>query len=317
MPVSAKRSNPVCHGRFPGLENFGRRFRVQRLLLIAVLGVVAAWSGLALAMDCRRGADHYARAKAAGDRQASIEWLQRSIAVCPNFNAWYMLGRLYSEKGRFDPAIHAFAQARTVAGSAQSEALALGRQGEVLSQAGQGHRALRALEVAYQFHPPPVPDWLAAALRKARLRSHREIMAAAEIASFFDPGDVIGKHGRFTVRPAVNLPVHFEFDRADLNASGSRQVLELGRALSGANLHQASFLLVGHTDKRGSRAYNQILSEKRAHTVKMALERRFPTLIGKLKATGRGETHLLYDGDDETDHMLNRRVKITLISYSN
>jgi outer membrane protein OmpA-like peptidoglycan-associated protein len=80
-------------------------------------------------------------------------------------------------------------------------------------------------------------------------------------------------------------------------------------------MRQAAFVLVGHTDKRGSRTYNQMLSERRARTVKMALERRFPTLIGKLKATGRGETQLLYDGDDETDHMLNRRVKITLIRY--
>ena len=111
----------------------------------------------------------------------------------------------------------------------------------------------------------------------------------------------------------MNLPVHFEFDRADLNARGSRQVLELGRALSGPNMRQAAFLLVGHTDKRGSRAYNQVLSERRAHTVKMELERQFPALIGKLQATGRGEAQLLYDGNDETDHMLNRRVKITLI----
>ena len=76
---------------------------------------------------------------------------------------------------------------------------------------------------------------------------------------------------------------------------------------------QSSFLLVGHTDKRGARRYNQVLSEKRARTVKRELERQFPSLIGQLKAAGRGETQLLYDGDDETDHRLNRRVKVTLI----
>ncbi|MDJ0885476.1 MAG: OmpA family protein [Desulfobacterales bacterium] len=140
-------------------------------------------------------------------------------------------------------------------------------------------------------------------------------MAAADIVAWLDPGDAIGTNGRFSVRPAVNLPVHFEFDRADLNARGSRQVLELGRALSKTTMRQAAFLLVGHTDKRGSRAYNQILSERRAETVKTELERRFPSLIGKLQAAGRGETQLLYDGDDKTDHLLNRRVKITLISH--
>ena len=114
----------------------------------------------------------------------------------------------------------------------------------------------------------------------------------------------------------MNLPVHFEFDRADLNARGNRQVLELGRTLSQATMRPAAFLLVGHTDKRGPRAYNQILSERRAETVKAELERRFPSLSGKLQAAGRGETQLLYDGDDETDHLLNRRVRITLVPQS-
>jgi outer membrane protein OmpA-like peptidoglycan-associated protein len=274
--------------------------------------MVAIWTGLAPAMDCRRGAADYERAKAADDRQQGIEWLQRSLAACPNFNAWYMLGRLYTEEGRLDPAAHAFDQARTVATTSQLEALALGRQGEIFSRAGRRPEALRALEAAHQFHPPPAPDWLEASLRTVRIQLHREIMAADDIASWLDPGD---QSGRFAVHPAVNLPVHFEFDRADLNTTGRRQVRELGRALSGAKMRPGTFLLVGHTDKRGSRAYNQMLSERRAETVKIELERRFPALIGKLEATGRGETQLLYDGDNDTDHMLNRRVKITLITH--
>jgi outer membrane protein OmpA-like peptidoglycan-associated protein len=111
----------------------------------------------------------------------------------------------------------------------------------------------------------------------------------------------------------VNLPVHFDFDRADLNAAGNRQVVELGRALSRAKMRQTAFMLVGHTDKRGSGWYNQILSEQRANSVKVKLEQLYPSLVGQLKAIGRGETQLLYDGDGETDHRLNRRVKVTLI----
>ncbi len=300
---------------FPGTAKSMRRWQMPRFLLPGLLIMVAVWPGLASAMDCRSSAANYERAKAAADRQQSIVWLQRSIAACPNFNAWYMLGRLYTQNARLASAAHAFSQARATAGTPRTEALALGRQGEVLARSGRRHQALRALELACQFHPPPPPDWLTTALRKARLQSYGEIMAAADIVAWLDPGDAIGTNGRFSVRPAVNLPVHFEFDRADLNARGSRQVLELGRALSKTTMRQAAFLLVGHTDKRGSRAYNQILSERRAETVKTELERRFPSLIGKLQAAGRGETQLLYDGDDKTDHLLNRRVKITLISH--
>lgn len=286
---------------------------MKRFILAGIVPVITIWHSLAPAMDCRRGADYYQQARSAANDQQRIEWLQRSTAACPNFNAWYMLGRLYSGQGLHDQAVYAFTRARAVAHSIRSEALALGRLGEILSQTGQLPQALRALELANQFHPAPAPDWLEAALRNARLHSFRSVMAAADIASILDPGPYTGKNARFIVRPTVNLPVHFDFDRADLNPAGRRQVVELGRALSRANLRQSSFLLVGHTDKRGARHYNQILSEKRAYTVKMELERQFPTLIGQLEATGRGESQLLYDGDDETDHLLNRRVKVTLV----
>ena len=286
---------------------------MKRFIFFGVLLMIAIWHGLAPAANCRRGADYYQRARSAANPHQSIEWLQRATAVCPSFNAWYMLGRLYSRQSRPDKALYAFSRAGEVSTSIRSEALALGRQGEILTQTNQLPRALRALELANRFHPAPVPVWLEAALRNARIQSFRNVIAAAEIASIFDAGLYTSKNGRFIVRPTVNLPVHFDFDRADLNPAGKQQVFELGRALSRANMRQSSFLLVGHTDKRGTRRYNQILSEKRAVTVKMELERQFPSLIGQLKATGRGESQLLYDGDDEMDHLLNRRVKVSLV----
>jgi len=90
--------------------------------------------------------------------------------------------------------------------------------------------------------------------------------------------------------------------------------VELGRALAGPGMQQWSFLLIGHTDRRGTMSYNQTLSENRAATVMLELQRRFPSLNGRLETSGRGETELLYDGDSEEDHMLNRRVQVTLIN---
>jgi outer membrane protein OmpA-like peptidoglycan-associated protein len=232
--------------------------------------------------------------------------------VCPNFNAWYMLGLLYSNQGETDQAIDAFIHARAAAGSAKTEALALARQGELLSRTRQWPRALRALELATRFHPEPAPGWLEDLLKNARIQTYQTIIPATDIAQIFETGTQISMDGRFAVRPAVNLPVHFDFDQANLNPAGSRQVSELGRALARIQMKQESFMLIGHTDKRGSSAYNQTLSEKRAHTVKMELERQFPSLAGKLETGGRGESELLYNGDTEVDHMLNRRVRVTL-----
>jgi outer membrane protein OmpA-like peptidoglycan-associated protein len=286
---------------------------MQRFIFLGVLLSLIFWSNPSAAMDCRLGANYYHLAKLETDPKIVIEWLNKSVKVCPNFNAWYMLGLVHTRQGKPDRAIDAFAQARMEAGSSKSEALALARQAELLAYSGQLPRALHAFELAKRFYPKPTPVWLDKSLKKARIQIYQSIIPAADIAQIFEGGTQISSDGRFAVRPAVNLPVHFDFDRANLNSTGSRQVVELGRALARTQMKQWSFELVGHTDKRGSPAYNQKLSENRAYTVKMELERQFPSLAGRLGHQGRGETDLLYDGDSEEDHMLNRRVRVTIV----
>jgi outer membrane protein OmpA-like peptidoglycan-associated protein len=279
--------------------------------LVGLLYIIV-FSGSSPAMDCRLGEKYYIQAKSTTDPVQIAEWLQRSIAVCPNFNAWYMLGLLYKNLGQINEAIDAFDQAAENAWTPRLEALALARRGEVFAQTGQFFQALRAFKAAKRFHPEPTPDWLEKSLKNARIQSCRVVMPAEEIASFLEIGTQSNRDRRFAVRPGVNIPVQFDFDRSELNTRGILQVTELGEALTKEKMRSWSFLLVGHTDKRGPPAYNQVLSEKRAHTVKMELERRFPSLIRRLKTEGRGETELLYDGDTESDHTLNRRVKVTL-----
>lgn len=280
---------------------------------IFILFSLVVLPGLSPAMDCQLGEKYYHQAKSETDPMRRIEWLQRSVKICPNFNAWYMLGLLYKQQRRTDEAIDAFIHARTTAGPSRAEALALARKGELLAQTGKLSQALQALELAKRFHPEPAPLWLEKSLKDTRIQSYRTVMPAGDIASFLESETKASKDGRFAIRPALNLPVQFEFDRADLNSLGMQQITELGGALTRPKISQWRFLLVGHTDKRGSIAYNQILSEKRAKAVKIELQHRFPSLIGKLETEGRGETELLYDGDSEEDHMLNRRVKVTLI----
>jgi len=286
---------------------------MQRFIFLGVFLSIVFWSNLCAALDCRLGADYYHQAKLEPDPNIVIAWLNKSVQVCPNFNAWYMLGLMYSRQGKPDQAIDAFAHARLEAGSSKSEALALARQAELLAYSGQLPRALQAFELAKRFYPAPTPKWLDNSLKKTRIQIYQRIIPAADIAYIFDGGTQISSDGRFAVRPAMNLPVHFDFDRAQLNSTGNRQVIELGRALARPKMQLWSFVLVGHTDKRGSPAYNQKLSENRAYTVKIELERRFPALAGRLEHRGQGETVLLYDGDSEEDHMLNRRVRVTLI----
>jgi outer membrane protein OmpA-like peptidoglycan-associated protein len=286
---------------------------VKRFIWIGGFFSLIFISGSSLAMDCRLGEEYYHLAKSAGDPKRSIEWLYHSLEACPSFNAWYMLGILYKNQGRTNQAIDAFANAREKDGPSRAEAMALARRGELLAQTGQLFQALHSLKLAKRFHPEPAPDWLEKSLKDTRIQSYRIVMPAEDIAAFLESGTQTSRDGRFAVRPGVNIPVQFDFDRSDLNSLGMRQITELGGALTRAKMRPWFFLLVGHTDKRGTMEYNQHLSENRAQTVKMELERRFPLLKRRLEIEGRGETEPLYDGDSELDHMLNRRVKVTLI----
>jgi len=284
----------------------------MRYIWIGILICLTLWCGSSLAMNCRLGAEYYYRAKSETDPQRMIDWLNKSVQVCPNFNAWYMLGVIHKQQGRIDPALAAFSRAEAQAVSSKTEALALARRGELLALTGRLPRALRTLELAKRFHPEPAPDWLENSLKNTRVQSSQAIIPAADIAHLLGTGTQTSMDGRFAVRPAVNLPIHFDFDQAILNPTGRRQVLELGHALASLPLNRGSFMLVGHTDKRGSRAYNHALSENRASTVRIELERKFPSLAGRLETRGRGESELLYKGDTEVDHQLNRRVKVTI-----
>ena len=84
---------------------------MKRFVWMGGLLSLIVFSGSAVAMDCRLGEKYYFQAKSATDPVRSIEWLQRSIEVCPNFNSWYMLGLLYKNQGKINEAIDAFVQA--------------------------------------------------------------------------------------------------------------------------------------------------------------------------------------------------------------
>ena len=126
---------------------------------MGILICLTLWSVASPAMDCRLGADYYHKARSESNPRQVIGLLKQSVQVCPNFNALYMLGLIYTQKEEIDPAMDAFRQARTRAASSKTEALALAREGELLARTGRLTRALQALELAERFHPAPVPAW--------------------------------------------------------------------------------------------------------------------------------------------------------------
>ncbi len=84
-------------------------------------------------------------------------------------------------------------------------------------------------------------------------------------------GTLGGIYVRQVVEVSVPLPVRFYYNEARFTPEGETAVRELAEAAK--QQHLTSMKLVGHTDPKGSDAYNMELSRKRVEAVRDALRR--------------------------------------------
>ncbi len=108
--------------------------------------------------------------------------------------------------------------------------------------------------------------------------------------------------------PSVDILIFFDFNSATIAPGSVKSVVALGQALSDVRLKGGNFLIGGHTDARGSDAYNQALSERRALSVKAYLVENFHLDPHTLIVAGFGEEKLKNTHDPEADE--NRRVQV-------
>ena len=73
--------------------------------------------------------------------------------------------------------------------------------------------------------------------------------------------------------------------------------------------NKTTLTIVGHTDDVGSNAYNQQLSERRAHSVASYLEQKRVNSM-RLAISGKGETQPIASNNSDTGRQANRRVEI-------
>lgn len=106
---------------------------------------------------------------------------------------------------------------------------------------------------------------------------------------------------------ALSLPVQFAFGSADILPSARTQLDAVAEGIKLLPPEQ-SVLIEGHTDVRGSAAYNTLLSQRRAVSV-----RRYLTASGiepsRLKATGKGSSAPIDPGNPYASE--NRRVEFS------
>lgn len=99
----------------------------------------------------------------------------------------------------------------------------------------------------------------------------------------------------------------FDTDSAQLNSSGLSVMNGLFSALSEYK-GITGISVTGHTDSRGSDAYNQALSEQRAEAVAAQISSRYPD--ARISVEGMGESAPIASNDTAEGRQLNRRVEV-------
>ncbi|MBN7808550.1 OmpA family protein [Agrobacterium rosae] len=117
-------------------------------------------------------------------------------------------------------------------------------------------------------------------------------------------------------RIIVNLPsdVLFDFDKSEIRADARSALTKLAQVLSA--MDKSDVQIIGHTDAKGSDAYNDRLSERRAASVKDWLSEY--GVMSKMTTEGKGErfpvapNQTMSGGDDPQGRQKNRRVEFII-----
>ena len=110
----------------------------------------------------------------------------------------------------------------------------------------------------------------------------------------------------------ITLKVNFANNSAEIQPSSFDMLQKYADFLTKYSAYSAN--IIGYTDSRGSEAYNQKLSEKRANAVKdMLLEKGVSS--DRLSSEGRGEANPIADNATSEGRAENRRIEAELIKH--
>jgi outer membrane protein OmpA-like peptidoglycan-associated protein len=111
--------------------------------------------------------------------------------------------------------------------------------------------------------------------------------------------------------PQFTVEISFNFDSAVIRPESYRTLGAMADALHNPVMLGYRFLIVGHTDAKGSRKYNLELSQRRADAIREALVTTFRVPLANVEAVGLGEEQLR--DSSHPDAAANRRVQIVTI----
>jgi OOP family OmpA-OmpF porin len=186
-----------------------------------------------------------------------------------------------------------------------SEALAL--RGEVeryrLNDAvgNRGDVDLASISLVYKFGRPAAKAMIIAETRPAVAPQEEPRVVAVTPAPAPQP---------VSEKVSFAAEALFDFDKAVVKPDGKAALDDLMANLQGMN--SEVMIAVGHTDSKGSNAYNDKLSLRRADAVKIYLVSKGLD-PARLYSEGKGEAQPVSDNSTEEGRARNRRVTIEVV----
>ena len=110
----------------------------------------------------------------------------------------------------------------------------------------------------------------------------------------------------------VELIVNFDFDRSEVKPEYFSEIEEVADFM--AQFPDVDIELEGHTDSRGTQAYNLGLSDRRVAAVRQVMIDRFNVQAGRVTSRGYGESRPVASNDTDSGRADNRRVMTVVIN---
>lgn len=105
----------------------------------------------------------------------------------------------------------------------------------------------------------------------------------------------------------VELDVKFDFDKSVVKEESQADIKALADFMG--QYPQTTTVVEGHTDAKGTDAYNQSLSERRANAVRDVLVNQYGVGSDRVSAVGYGESRPVADNGTDEGRAVNRRVE--------
>jgi outer membrane protein OmpA-like peptidoglycan-associated protein len=285
-------------------------------ILIVCLPISMAVNSLHAQSSCTQARDLYKEALAAQNNSGKIRIYQKVIELCPNYaEAHNNLADAYEKAGYIDKAEKEYKEALRIKPDLASAYLSLG---DLNYQKEDYAGAVQFYEKGLALHPQ---DELAirnlqTAKEKLQLtgapeKKSDQVIAAKEIMDKLDQVKTMGVGGVGQAQSRIAFKnILFDFNSERLKKESFPQLDEIGKALSTLVKQKMRFIIEGHTDSIGGDDFNQILSEKRADTVKEYLVKHYRISQDSLRVMGFGKTRPVDTNSTEEGRQNNRRVEV-------